>query len=66
MQNILIERSIQCPYCGESITILIDASVASQRYIEDCQICCRPIVLQVNIDINNVLSISAHSEDETF
>jgi len=66
MQNALIERSIQCPYCGESITILVDASVASQQYIEDCQICCRPIVLQVNLDINNVLSISAHSEDEAF
>lgn len=34
---------VQCPYCGESITLLVDDSVDHQRYIEDCQVCCRPI-----------------------
>ena len=30
-----------CPYCGEPIEVLVDSSVESQHYIEDCQVCCR-------------------------
>ncbi|HEY8682184.1 MAG TPA: CPXCG motif-containing cysteine-rich protein, partial [Rhodanobacter sp.] len=36
---------ISCPYCGEPIEILVDASAGDQHYIEDCQVCCRPIKL---------------------
>jgi cysteine-rich CPXCG protein len=44
----LEEDHISCPYCGEPLTVLIDPSEAGQEYIEDCQICCRPIIMQVN------------------
>lgn len=46
----LLEQRTQCPYCGESITVLIDDSVEQQEYIEDCQVCCRPIEFRVSID----------------
>ena len=39
-----------CPYCGESIELLVDISMDSQEYIEDCSVCCRPI--QVSVSIN--------------
>lgn len=39
-----------CPYCGEPIELLIDCSEDAQRYIEDCQVCCRPIDIVVAID----------------
>lgn len=42
--------SIDCPYCGEPIDLLIDTSVPSQCYIEDCQVCCRPISVSVEVD----------------
>jgi hypothetical protein len=41
---------IHCPYCGERIEILLDASAGEQHYIEDCQVCCRPISVQVTLD----------------
>ncbi|MBY0471566.1 CPXCG motif-containing cysteine-rich protein [bacterium] len=41
------ESSIECPFCGEEITILVDVSVRRQNYIEDCSVCCRPIQLEV-------------------
>ncbi|MCW8856468.1 MAG: CPXCG motif-containing cysteine-rich protein [Kangiella sp.] len=44
-----IESIIYCPYCGEPQTILIDPSIMQQSYIEDCQICCRPIEFQVQV-----------------
>jgi hypothetical protein len=55
---------IDCPYCGEEIEILVDPSVDHQQYVEDCSVCCRPIVLTVVADDGEVLSVEARSEDE--
>ncbi len=56
----LEEKAVQCPYCGETIDVLIDCSVAAQNYIEDCQVCCRPIIFDVTVgqwgDINLALT----------
>jgi hypothetical protein len=41
--------TIDCPYCGEPITVTIDCTAGSQDYIEDCAVCCRPIRLVVAI-----------------
>lgn len=43
MQQPLSEQRIRCPFCGERLSILLDLSAGSQSYIEDCQVCCRPI-----------------------
>ena len=45
--NSLSEEKIYCPYCGEPIVVLIDNSEEYQDYIEDCQVCCRPIEFYV-------------------
>jgi hypothetical protein len=37
------EHPFTCPYCWEPITMLLDLSVREQTYIEDCEVCCRPI-----------------------
>jgi len=44
----LSSHDVSCPYCGESINV--DHSVDSQSYVEDCQVCCQPIVISVTID----------------
>lgn len=36
-----------CPYCGERIELIIDHSIEEQSYVEDCSVCCRPIMVQV-------------------
>jgi hypothetical protein len=38
---------VYCPYCGERIELLIDLSVDHQEYVEDCSVCCRPMVITV-------------------
>jgi transcription elongation factor Elf1 len=53
----LEEKEITCPYCGEIITVLIDCSVSEQIYVEDCQVCCQPIVLDCKIDDESILII---------
>jgi hypothetical protein len=55
---------IQCPYCGESIEILVDDSAGGQRYIEDCQVCCRPITITVSVDEDGTLRVDAAGEDD--
>ena len=56
--------SINCPYCGESLEILIDSSVGYQEYIEDCQVCCKPIALRIRIGAEGEPSIDARGEHE--
>lgn len=58
------ETTISCPYCGEVIDVLVDASIARQNYIEDCQVCCRPIIFDVTIDHEGSHQIQVSSEDE--
>lgn len=62
--NLQESTEIQCPYCGELITILVDCSAGPQRYIEDCQVCCRPILLQVTFSEEGYLQVEAHRDDE--
>jgi hypothetical protein len=39
-----VEKSFKCPYCFERITMILDLSIDdTQSYIEDCEVCCRPI-----------------------
>ncbi len=41
-----MDIEIQCPYCGEWVTIFVDpGGGASQSYVEDCPVCCRPWVV---------------------
>ncbi|MBI3774381.1 MAG: CPXCG motif-containing cysteine-rich protein [Gammaproteobacteria bacterium] len=62
--SLLDAHLIGCPYCGEQIEILIDVSAGDQDYIEDCQVCCKPINLSIHIDHEGDLSVSARSDDE--
>lgn len=55
---------IQCPYCGETVAIIVDCSVASQRYIEDCEVCCRPLKVAVLLDEEGFPTVEVAQEDE--
>ena len=56
--------TVQCPYCGEPFDTLVDLSAGSASYIEDCQICCRPIELGIEVGVNGGLaSLSVRRAD---
>ncbi|WGK65325.1 CPXCG motif-containing cysteine-rich protein [Croceiramulus getboli] len=44
------EHFFQCPYCWEEISMLVDPSVSKTTYVEDCEVCCNPIEVQVQFD----------------
>lgn len=58
------EVEIECPYCGELIILLVDGSAGAQDYVEDCQVCCRPINVNVVVDDNGQPQASVRRDDE--
>jgi hypothetical protein len=64
MINELQESTIHCPYCDERITVLLDTSIPEQQYVEDCQVCCRPMSLQVYVDLDGTAVVRAGQENE--
>ena len=56
---------IDCPYCGESLEITVDTSVGQQDYIEDCQVCCKPIHFRIHVNADGQSRIDVRSEDES-
>ncbi|MEM7250288.1 MAG: CPXCG motif-containing cysteine-rich protein [Pseudomonadota bacterium] len=41
----MVEHRFECPYCWESITMLLDLTANRQEYVEDCEVCCNPIAI---------------------
>ena len=58
------EKEIGCPYCGEFISILIDCSIRNQSYIEDCHVCCQPILINILITDDNKIHVNSRKENE--
>ena len=40
---------VQCPHCGEHFDVEIDVSAGAFDDIEDCQVCCKPIAVVVEL-----------------
>ncbi len=36
---------VMCPHCGETILLFLDLSIEEQSYIEDCSVCCQPMIV---------------------
>lgn len=62
---LLHERTVTCPYCGETFNIGVDGSAGNQTYYEDCEICCCPILFQSEVDSDgNLLHLGVAREDD--
>ncbi len=48
----MIEYYFDCPYCWQNQLKLIDPSVETQNFIEDCEVCCNPLEFTLTV-INN-------------
>lgn len=60
----LSEHRVECPYCWESQTLLVDAGDLGVEYIEDCQVCCRPMVVSVAADYEGDIVLTLRREDD--
>lgn len=62
--SLLENARIQCPYCWEWIEVVVDCSVDDQQYIEDCEVCCRPITLHIQIDSDGLPQVQAARDED--
>ena len=63
----LEQATIGCPYCGEPIEIVVEMAIEpeamGQRYVEDCQVCCKPMVVDVTSN-GGAPMVTASRDDE--
>jgi len=55
---------VDCPYCGERFDTAFDTSAGDTVLVEDCAICCKPILLSVTLDAEGDAQVRAHRENE--
>tara|TARA_Y100000593_G_C4245416_1_gene304400 strand:+ start:547 stop:729 length:183 start_codon:yes stop_codon:yes gene_type:complete len=60
----MIEHFFQCPYCFEEISMLLDPSVSRQEYIEDCEVCCNLIQINLELEENELVYFEANSIEQ--
>jgi len=59
-----MENEIFCPYCAEVNLIEIDLTEgASQTFVHDCEVCCRPIELTISVDRDGNINVDAKDEE---
>jgi hypothetical protein len=59
------EATVICPYCGQPNEVGVDpGGGATQEYVEDCQVCCRPWRVIVSYDVEGVAWVSVEANDE--
>jgi hypothetical protein len=56
-------ETITCPYCWEPIEITLDLSVDEQRQVEDCSVCCRPIVIRYRAEDGGLAALDVVAEN---
>ncbi|MEM7110382.1 MAG: CPXCG motif-containing cysteine-rich protein [Bacteroidota bacterium] len=60
----MLEHFFSCPYCAAEISMLLDPSVLSQRYIEDCEVCCNPIEVSYALEDGIIIAFDASSIEQ--
>ena len=56
--ELVVETEIVCPHCGETFSLTIDTSQATQSFIEDCTVCCRPINLSARCKPGEIIDLT--------
>ena len=56
---------VSCPHCGESSELRVDlAGGAIQEYVQDCEVCCRPWLVRVQLDAEGYASVEVRTLDD--
>ncbi|MCG8477291.1 MAG: CPXCG motif-containing cysteine-rich protein [Cytophagales bacterium] len=58
------EYFYKCPCCWQQVSILVDKSVEKQSFVEDCELCCRPLQFDIEVKSGKISAFEAKSLDE--
>ena len=55
----MFEQALQCPYCRQAITVLLDTGVSGYtQIVDDCEVCCRPIEIDYYVEDGEIQTFS--------
>ncbi len=60
----VIEHSYDCPFCGAEVSALLDPSISRQSYIEDCEVCCRPMRFSLVFENWDLVEFEVHALEQ--
>ena len=53
-----------CPYCGEvNNTEVFLSDGKSQSFVYDCEVCCRPIEVSIEIDKDGIVNLEIRNDE---
>ena len=56
--------TLRCPYCGEPVELVVDQGGGdSQSYIEDCPVCCKPMLISYSAADGELDALSVDPSD---
>lgn len=55
----MIEYYFNCPHCFQEISMLVDMSISRQEYIEDCEVCCNPLQISLEMEEGEIIYFEA-------
>ena len=59
------DQELNCPYCGEVISLRVDQTGGSRQFfVTDCEVCCRPIDVELENDVEGEVSLTAKRSGE--
>ena len=54
------DQEFNCPYCGEVISLRVDQTGGSRQFfVTDCEVCCRPIEIELDIESDGYVNLVA-------
>lgn len=59
----LRDIAVVCPSCAEEMWIEVEELEGTQQFVEDCQVCCRPMHITVRRDREGNVSCDVKPED---
>ena len=61
--NLLQGHDATCPHCWETISLTLDLSVPDQAYVEDCPVCCKPMLVSYSSQDGDLIELRVDSTD---
>ena len=55
------EVFFQCPYCWQNVSMVFETNYPKQEYIEDCEVCCNPILIFYDKEDDGTVIVNARS-----
>ena len=54
------DQEFNCPYCAVVNSLRVDRTAGSRQFfVTDCEVCCRPIEIEIDIDADNYVNLTA-------